>query len=147
MLRRFWIILFLFFLSACSSQPKLSDSYGNAIRLSDYHGKWIIINYWAAWCKPCIVEIPELNAFYQLHKDKVMVLGVNYDNVSASELPKLIAQVGAKFPVLTYLPPETFGIKQVEGLPMTLLINPQGKLQEVLMGEQTRLGLEKKVGV
>jgi thiol-disulfide isomerase/thioredoxin len=147
MLRIFLSILFLFLLSSCSSQPTLHDSNGNRIHLSDYRGKWIIINYWAAWCKPCILEMPELNSFYQLHKDKVMVLGVNYDQAPASELPKLIVQVGAKFPVLINLPPEEFGVKQVEGLPMTLLINPQGKLQEILMGEQTRLGLEKKIGI
>jgi thiol-disulfide isomerase/thioredoxin len=129
------LITLALLLAACSAQP--------ASPLQDYRGKWVIINYWATWCKPCYQEIAELNAFYAAHQNKdVILLGVNYDHASPEQLPKLIKQIGAKFPMLSIDPAQQLGIKEIAALPTTYLIGPDGKVKKVLLGEQTRKGLE-----
>ena len=47
----------------------LPDAAGQEHRLSDYRGKWVVINFWATWCGPCMVEIPELVRFHERHQD------------------------------------------------------------------------------
>ncbi len=63
-----------------------TDVDGNPVKLADYHGKWVVVNYWATWCPPCLEEIPELVHFHDTHKDiDAVVLGINMDeNASVS---------------------------------------------------------------
>ncbi len=142
---------FLFFtvsslITACNHMPAptLDDLQGNHINLADYHNKWILVNYWASWCKPCWQETPALNAFYAAHKDKDAVLfGVNFDQIPLEQQRIDSHRMGIEFPVLVQDPAKIFDFKPVTGLPTTFLINPQGKLHRVLFGEQTQASLEK----
>jgi thiol-disulfide isomerase/thioredoxin len=141
----FSFLLFAF-LCACSAAPVLHDSNGNTVNFADYQGKWLIINYWATWCKPCYKEIPALNAFYAAHKDKdVVMFGVSYDQAPPEKLAGLIKQIGVQFPTLTSDPAAQLRVKEVDGLPTTLVFYPNGKLKQVLMGEQTQASLEKAI--
>lgn len=131
------------FLVACDRGPSYSDLDGNQIRLSNYKGKWVVINYWASWCKSCGEEIPELNAFYKAHKAQgVILLGVNYDLAPIEKLKKLVAQFRIEFPVLTSDPAKEIGIDNVPGLPSTYIVGPDGKLVKRLFGVQTKRSLE-----
>lgn len=146
-MKKLYLFLFIF-LTACSQQPIFHDVNGNTVKFSDYRGKWVVINYWATWCKPCYQEIPELNNFYKTHNNQgVIMFGVNYDYVSAEQLPALIKRIGAKFPVLTSDPALSLGIKHLSGLPATILIAPDGKVKEILFGVQTQSGLETIMGL
>lgn len=139
----FFIVLF-FSLTACSPTPKLHDSQGNEINFADYRGKWLLINYWATWCKPCYQEMSALNAFYATHKNKdVVMFGVSYDHAAPEKLPELIKQINARFPTLTTDPARQLRIKDVSGLPTTFLFGPNGQLKQILLGEQTQQTLEK----
>lgn len=131
-------------LAACSAPaPKLQDSNGNTVRFADYHGKWLVINYWAVWCKPCFEEMPQLNAFYRAHKDKdVVMFGVSYDPTTTEQLPTLIKRMGVQFPVLTTNPAQELGLADVPGLPATFVFGPDGKLKHTLLGDQTVKTLE-----
>lgn len=156
---RYFVFLFsLLFLVSCdfSNSTLVDDNRGKALvtitgepwRFSDYKGKWIVVNYWASWCKPCITEVPELDAFYQAHKDKdAMVLGVNYDFTTAEETALLAKKYGMTYPVLTsdQDPRDQLGIEPVMVLPTTFIINPEGKVVATLMGEQTQHTLEKEM--
>ncbi len=121
-------------LLACSKAPDAHDSSGNPIRLSQYHGKWVLVNYWATWCQPCVTEIPLLNQFYQQHRQQVVVLGVSFDQLSNAELKKVIQRFAVRYPMLSTFPLQKFGIQTVAVLPMTLVINPQGQLATILKG-------------
>lgn len=139
------IVLSITSLFACtkSNANVWEDTDGHTVRLADYHGKWVFINYWASWCGACAAEVPELNMFYLAHKDKdAMVYGVNYDHAPASELPMLAQRMGVMFPILINDPASQFGINSIPAIPVTLLITPNGKLQTVLVGEQTQQSLE-----
>ena len=145
--RSFFVVILLCMMSltACakSNSSVWQDADGRTVRLSDYHGKWVFINYWASWCGACAAEVPELNMFYFAHKDKdAVVFGVNYDHAPANELPMLAQRMGVMFPLLINDPAAQFGIDSIAAIPVTLLIGPNGKLKTVLVGEQTQQSLE-----
>jgi thiol-disulfide isomerase/thioredoxin len=150
--KRYLACLFFLTLTACAQNTTLQTLDGKIFRWSDYRGKWVLINYWASWCAPCRKEIPELNAFYQAHKKDVVVLGVNYNQEmvlgknyaqSLSELHRTVSAVGIQFPVLRTDPAQSLGINEVESIPTTYLIDPNGKLQTPLLGAQTQRDLER----
>jgi thiol-disulfide isomerase/thioredoxin len=112
--------------------------------LEQMKGQWVVINYWAIWCKPCIKEIPELNALDKL--PGVTVLGVNYDGVAAQEREQQIQQLGIAFDVLATDPATELGISRPEVLPTTLILDPAGKLRDTLVGPQTLASLAQATG-
>jgi len=130
-------------LTACDREASVTDLDGNVIKLADLKGKWVVVNYWASWCKPCLEEIPELNAFYQSHKNTdAIVLGVNYDHADGPALQKIVSELNVAFPTLTKDPAALFGIGQIPGLPASYLIAPNGKLKNTLFGTQSQASLE-----
>jgi peroxiredoxin len=143
-----FILLSISLVGCTRSTVTTKDSNGNVINFADYRGKWIVLNYWASWCKPCKTEIPELNAFYSGHKDlDAVVLGVNYDQVDITQLQQLVKQFVINYPVLSTDPGPALGITSVPGIPASFLINPEGKLVKTLYGEQTQIELEKAMGL
>lgn len=116
----------------------LSDLNGKPHHLSDYRGKWVVVNYWATWCPPCQEEIPELVHFYDTHKDKAVVLGVDMDmgGISQKQLRQFVSDYFISYPVLNGTSDmDTVG--PVPGLPTTYLIAPNGKLVARQVGEVT----------
>ena len=70
----------------------LPDLDGKIHRLSDYRGKWVVVNYWATWCPPCLEEIPELEDFYsEHHKRDAIVVGINYEDSDPAYLKSFVA--------------------------------------------------------
>jgi len=105
-------------------------------RLEELRGQWVVINYWAPWCKPCIAEIPELNAL-DAQYDQVTVLGVNYDGASGAELEQQRQQLGVAFASLAADPAAQLGTPRPVVLPTTLILDPAGQLVTTLLGPQT----------
>jgi thiol-disulfide isomerase/thioredoxin len=132
-----------FILITACSKPDGYDSQNKPIRLNDYQGKWLFINYWAAWCEPCIIEMPELNRFYLNNKNQVMVLGVNYDKASNEELAKVAERYHLNYPLLSNLLNPEADKHDLSVLPATLVFNPQGQFIKVLYGPQTQASLIK----
>jgi len=137
---KLWLAMFTLVLAGCGSK---GPADGN-LQLDTLRGQWVVINYWAIWCKPCIQEIPELN-----HLDKlqgVSVLGVNYDGVAGEELRQQVDKLGISFPVLTTDPATQLGIERPVVLPTTLILDPEGQLRETLVGPQTLQSLSAATG-
>lgn len=134
-------------LCACQKKPDAYDNQGNPVYFSSYHGKWILINYWASWCHPCWQEVPELNAFAKQYPTQVKIFGVNYDHVDNNKLNDLIHKMNIQFENLTDDPGLKFGIDNIPALPTTVIINPQGKVATILTGEQTRQSLRETIGL
>jgi thiol-disulfide isomerase/thioredoxin len=107
-----------------------------AQRLEESKGQWVYVNYWAQWCKPCIKEIPELNALDADHND-ITVLGVNYDGVTGQELEQQLTSLKVGFDTLSSDPSEALGIPRPMVLPTTVIIAPSGELHSTLLGPQT----------
>lgn len=109
--------------------------------LAQAHGEWLLINYWAEWCKPCIQEIPELNEFARLNGMRARVLMVNYDGASGDALREQAQRLGITTVLLESDPAAQFGYPRPQALPTTFVIDPAGKLRATLLGPQTAKGL------
>lgn len=131
--------LFLVFLLVGCSEPEQDfvDSHGKGYGYLDLRSEWLVINYWATWCAPCIKEIPELNRLASEFED-VKVFGVNFDGVKGAELQKQITKMGINFPVFAEDPAVKLGLKRPDVLPTTYILGP-GKETRIVMlvGPQT----------
>ncbi len=123
-------------LSAAAAGFDLKDTAGQPQRLADLKGKWVVVNFWATWCAPCVKEIPDIAAFAKEQGDKVRVIGVALDwdesgNQSAADQAKVKAfakKVGITYPLVlgTDASEKTFG--HLKGMPTTFVYDPTGKL-------------------
>lgn len=108
---------------------QFTDIHGNVISLSELRGKWVVVNYWASWCPPCLDELPELEAFHQNHReDTAVVIGINVEQeLTREELADFVAGLSLSFPIIR-LQEGLPGFGPVPGLPTTFLIDPQGEI-------------------
>jgi len=119
-------------LTACGGDSGTADP----MNLDQLRGQWVVINYWAQWCKPCIREIPELNNLNRQYR-QVTVLGVNYDGATGQELELQLEKLGIAFATLPGDPARQLGAPRPVVLPTTLILDPQGQLHATLVGPQT----------
>lgn len=139
----FLSVFCLFFFSSLHAEAILTNIDGKRIPLSSLKGKWVMINFWASWCHPCIDEIPELNAFYNSHKKKVALFAVNYDGPSVKAQRALIKKAGIEYPSLAKNPIRQLGLGALQGVPATFIFDPQGHYYDTLYGGVTQRALNK----
>jgi thiol-disulfide isomerase/thioredoxin len=120
----------------------LPDVAGNSVSLSDFRGKWVIVNYWATWCPPCLEEIPDLVSLYEENRDSVVVLGVNYEEVNQEYLEEFVDSHMMSYPVVRSDPVPVTPLGPVLGLPTTYIISPQGERMARQEGPVTRESIE-----
>jgi thiol-disulfide isomerase/thioredoxin len=139
--------MFSFMLVAGCGEAPLELADGGSARLEHWTDRWIVINYWAEWCAPCRLEIPELN---DLHREGVgaglVVLGVNYDDLEKEPLHALSERMGIEFPVLVRDPRHIWGYELPQVLPTTVVIAPDGSVHAELVGPQTLETISASVG-
>lgn len=119
------------------------DIHGKVHTLAEYKGKWVVVNYWATSCPPCIKELPELKAFHKRHQDRdVVLLGVNFEDIPLPWLKDFMSSVSMKYTVLRAgTSPETpFGTIMV--LPTTFIVSPAGELVARQVGPVTAASLD-----
>ena len=111
---------------------------GDGYRWQDLEGDWVVVNYFAEWCAPCLREIPELNAFYNEAKaseSSVHVFGVSFDALPETELEQLTQKYEFAFPVVSTSEKNALKVQRPASLPTTYIINPQGMVVKTLQGE------------
>ena len=129
--------LFLLIFTACS-ESDLTIHNQNGLMLKDLKEKNTVINFWADWCPPCIKEIPELNSLYEENKDELNVYLFHFDELVGVELDEQLARFNAKIPSLLTSPYKIFGIDIPETLPVTVIIDRDLNVKEVMRGPQTK---------
>lgn len=121
----------------------LFDVDGKQHKLSDYRGKWVVVNYWATWCPPCLDEIPELIDFHEAHQAKnAVVLGVDFEDVELSTLKSFVDDYFMNYPILRMKPAARSELGIITGLPTTFLISPAGVIKAQQTGPVTKKMIE-----
>ncbi|MCW8908093.1 MAG: TlpA family protein disulfide reductase [Sedimenticola sp.] len=142
-------LFFLFLLiSAASSAVEmvLPDLQGRDRSLSEFRGKWVLVNFWATWCSPCIEEMPELNYFHQRHQaGDAVVLGVNMEDLPLARLQRFVDKWSINYPVLLAPADGLTSLGRVSALPTSILISPQGEVVERKVGGITALWIEQRI--
>lgn len=103
---------------------ELSNLYGEKVKLSDFRGKKIVLNFWATWCPPCKEEMPEMEKFYQKTNGDVVILAVNID--PQYDVKKFVTEMGSTFPVLLDEKDKVNSLYRVLTIPTTFFIDEQG---------------------
>lgn len=125
-------------LGGCGEEQWL-DHRGEQLSRADMQDRWVVVNYWAEWCAPCLHELPEFNRLAE--RPDVLVLGVNYDGVSGAALLELSERMNIAFSVVGEDFEQSLQLERPQVLPTTYIFNPQGELQHSLPGPQTEQGL------
>ena len=110
---------------------------GGKFDLAQHRGKWVVVNFWATWCNPCLKEIPDLDAFDKSRED-VEVIGLAYEEIERADMQAFLKEHVISYPIAVvdvYSPPADF--ETPRGLPMTYLIAPDGKVARKFLGPVT----------
>lgn len=128
-------LILVFVLTGC--QKFDIDVYnGPDTSLENLKGKWVVINYWADWCPPCLKEMPELVNFANANPD-INVYAFNYDELEISELKPQLKKFSVDIPSIISHPRDIWGIKTPQTIPATYFINTEGELVLSLFKPQT----------
>ncbi len=115
----------------------LVDLNGEEHRLSDYKGQGVFLNFWGTWCKPCAKEMPAMDRQYETYKEQgVQILAVNIAQ-SDFEVQRFASQYGLDFPIVIDKTKSVMEAYNIDPLPTTLLINPEGEIEQIVRGEMT----------
>ncbi|MCP4430034.1 MAG: TlpA family protein disulfide reductase [Gammaproteobacteria bacterium] len=116
----------------------LENIDGSKQNLSDFEGKWVVVNFWATWCPPCIAEMPDLQQFHDNHVNKdAMVIGINVENLGNSELNTFLDMYFITYPIFRGPQMTESELGTIPGLPTTFLVSPQGTVEARQVGSVT----------
>ncbi|MGZ8255929.1 MAG: TlpA family protein disulfide reductase [Burkholderiaceae bacterium] len=124
---------------------KLQDMNGATVKLADYKGKVVLLNFWATWCGPCKVEIPEFVRAYEEHKDKgFVVLGVSIDD-TPEQLKAFAKQYKVTYPMLLNQENIEQAYGPIYGVPVSIFIGRDGLICRKQVGEVKKEMLDREL--
>ncbi|MGB9611820.1 MAG: redoxin domain-containing protein [Bryobacteraceae bacterium] len=125
---------------------ELRDVNGKTIRLSDYRGQVVLLNFWATWCGPCKIEIPWFVEFQRTFKDRgFTVIGVSVDEDGWEAVRPFLAARQVNYPVVIATPEVETKYGGVEALPMSFLIDRDGRIASTHVGLVTKKTYEDEI--
>ncbi len=127
----------------------LKDKDGTQFTLSGLQGKWVLVNFWAPWCPPCLEEMPALDKFQQQHRN-VQVIGVAVAYGSRKEVTDILGKVSVSYPIVFGNEDTAGDFGGLDGMPTSFLYSPTGKLvghhQGPLTQDEVEQAIEQKPG-
>jgi thiol-disulfide isomerase/thioredoxin len=127
-------------------QFELRDVNGRIVRLSDYRGKVVVVNFWATWCPPCRAEMPELVRLQREHaKQGLQIIGITYPPENKDRVRRFARSLKVNYPII-------LGTRQIkarfssdETLPLTIVIDRDGKVTDIISGILLREEFDEKI--
>jgi peroxiredoxin len=122
---------------------KLETLEGKSVKLSDYRGQGVFLNFWGSWCKPCEKEMPYMENQYQAFKDQgieILALNIGESNFIAQ---KFVEEHNLSFPILMDRDREITQLYGITPIPTTFLIDKSGKVLKVITGSMTEANVKK----
>lgn len=121
---------------------------GDRFDLAAMRGEWVVVNFWATWCAPCLKEIPDLSALHDLRGD-LTVIGLAYEDIAPQDMVAFLERVPASYPIAIidpYAEAPAGDFDTPRGLPMTYLIAPDGTVARRFLGPVTSQEIEAAIG-
>jgi thiol-disulfide isomerase/thioredoxin len=113
----------------------LKDIRGRRIRLTDYKGKVVLLNFWATWCPPCRAEIPDLIKLQREYRNQgLRVIGITYPPQTLSQVRRFVRTMGVNYPIALGAKPTKALFDKSEVLPITVIIDREGNVRGVVQG-------------
>lgn len=106
----------------------LKSMDGKPLNLADFHGKVVFLNFWATWCGPCRVEIPDLVDLQNRYKDRLQVIGLNVDDDDADEIQKYVEKTGINYPVAMAPAELRAQYGGIPALPTSFVLDTEGRV-------------------
>ena len=125
---------------------QLPNLEGKTVRLSDFKGKVVVLNFWATWCPPCREEIPDLIALQKKYADKgVVVLGISMDGGGPAQVAKFAKAKGINYPIFMGDQRTAAAYGGIEAIPTTFIIDRKGNVVGGVEGATDRADFEARI--
>ena len=126
----------------------LTDTEGSVFTEKNTRGKYLVVNFWATWCTPCLKEIPAFVEFYNQNSNHIEILGLDYEPVNLPVINEFVERFSINYPIILYTDTndsEYSKFGEIVGMPTTLIYSPDGELIRTFMGEVTIEDLDKYI--
>ncbi|MFD1850424.1 TlpA family protein disulfide reductase [Oceanobacillus bengalensis] len=146
----FGLILSIFALEQASAEGKVGLEIGNQapdfeletldgekVKLSDFRGKPVMLNFWATWCPPCREEMPDMQKFHENNDVVVLAINVTHTEINEKNAAKFVDEFGFTFDVLLDVNGEASDIYRIRPIPTTYMITSKGEISHKALGALT----------
>jgi cytochrome c biogenesis protein CcmG/thiol:disulfide interchange protein DsbE len=131
---------------AAAPNWSLKDLDGKTVKLSDFKGQVLILNFWATWCPPCVAEIPDfIEVEKEYHGKGVAVVGISIDSIQPSEVAAFAKKRGINYPVLMSTDEVAAAYGADQAVPITVVIKPDGTIADKQQGMVSKSYLENQI--
>lgn len=144
MLFTVFLLILSFGHAAWAGDWNLKDKDGAHYTLSGMHGKWVLVNFWAPWCPPCLQEIPDLVSLQKRHKN-LQVIGVAVMYGSRQKVMEVVNKLSISYPIVFGTEDTAGDFGGLTGLPTSFVYSPSGKLVEHIVGPVTQTDIERRI--
>ena len=127
-------------------QVDLKDLNGRTVRLSNYQGKVVLINFWATWCPPCRAEMPDLVRLQREHGKKgLQIIGITYPPEHLARVRTFARRLKVNYPIVLGTRELKARFSSDETLPLTVVIDRNGKVSDIIGGILLREEFDEKI--
>jgi peroxiredoxin len=125
----------------------LMDLNGREVRLSDFSGKVVLVDFWATWCPPCRAEVPHFKDLYEAYKSRGFeIVGIALDSGGANVVGPFVRENGITYPIVIGNPQVAMAFGGLrEGIPTTFLINRSGNIVQSYVGYRDKMVFEEEI--
>ena len=146
MWKRILPIIALWLLTTSAWAFNFTDTKGQPQSLDAYKGKWVLVNFWATWCPPCLQEIPDLISLQTKYsKTKLAIIGVAMDYNDAKQVTDFANSLHINYPIVLGNDQIAAQVGEIQGLPTSYLYNPAGKIVAYQVGALSKAAVEQYI--